>query len=174
MNGRTAAEAYVALGANLGDPVAQLRAAVAALAELAPVTARSRIYASAAVGGPPGQPDYRNAVVALGASSWLGDEAGLLGALLEVEARLGRVRRERWGPRVLDLDLLDVAGQVRLPRAPGAKDLVLPHPRLEERTFVLAPLLDVAPEWRHPLTGRRAADALARLAPTARPTAEAW
>jgi len=148
----------VALGANLGDRAGQLRTAAAALAELAPLVGLSRLYASPAVGGPPGQPDYLNGVVALRAESWLGREEALLDALLAIEARLGRVRRERWGPRTVDLDLLDLAGAVRL-----TGPVRLPHPRIEERAFVLMPLLDVAPDWRHPLSGRRAADALAQL-----------
>ncbi len=155
--------AFVALGANLGDPAVQLRAAVAQLELLAPVVSRSHFYESAALGGPPGQPPYVNAVVALAASGWLGREALLLDELLAIEERLGRVRKERWGARRIDLDLLDVAGQVRLIGTPR-----LPHPRIEERAFVLAPLLDVAPEWRNPLSGRRAADALAKVTNSAR------
>lgn len=161
--------AYVALGTNLGDRAAQLRAAAEELERLAPVAARSRIYACPAVGGPPGQPDYLNAVVALRAGAWLGREEALLAELLGIEARLGRLRRERWGPRLIDLDLLDVAGAVRL-----GGPLRLPHPRLEERAFVLAPLLDVAPAWRHPLTGRRAVDALRRLDDAPERSAESW
>ncbi|MCO5174111.1 MAG: 2-amino-4-hydroxy-6-hydroxymethyldihydropteridine diphosphokinase [Trueperaceae bacterium] len=164
-----AARAYVALGANLGDPAAQFGRAARALADLAPVVGRSRLYSGPAVGGPSGQPPYLNAVLALDARAYVGREADLLAALLEVEHDLGRVRRERWGPRVIDLDLLSVGGSVV-----QGPTLRLPHPRLEERAFVLAPLLDLDPEWRHPLSGRRAADALAKLPATLEPNPSAW
>jgi len=161
-------KAFVALGANLGDPAAQLREAASRLARLAPILARSHLYESPAVGGPAGQPPYLNAVVALAASDWLGREDALLQELLAIEAALGRVRGERWGPRVIDLDLLDVAGALR---HAGVR---LPHPRMEERAFVLAPLLDVEPAWRHPLTGRLASDALANVNEGVRRSRETW
>lgn len=166
---RGAVRAYVALGANLGDPAAQFGRAARALADLAPVVGRSKLYSGPAVGGPSGQPPYLNAVLALDARAYVGREADLLAELLEVEHDLGRVRRERWGPRVIDLDLLSVGGSVV-----QGPTLRLPHPRLEERAFVLAPLLDLDPEWRHPLSGRRAADALAKLPATLEPNPSAW
>lgn len=150
--------AYVALGANLGDPAAQVRRAAAAIDALTGVVAGSRLYSSAAQGGPSGQPPFVNAVLSIAAEPWLGAEERLLALLLETEADLGRERRIRWGPRIIDLDLLAVAGVVRLTRDP-----LLPHPRIEERAFVLAPLLDVAPDWRHPLSGRPARTALSAL-----------
>lgn len=161
--------AYVALGANLGEPAAQFGRAARALAALTPVLGRSRLYSGPAVGGPSGQPPYLNAVLALDARAFVGREADLLAVLLGVEHDLGRVRRERWGPRVIDLDLLSVGGSVV-----QGPVLRLPHPRLEERAFVLTPLLDLDPEWRHPLSGRRAADALAKLPITLAPSAAAW
>lgn len=120
--------------------------------------ARSCLYRTAPVGGPPGAPDYLNAVVALRPDAVHAEPTALLGALLAIEARFGRRRRERWGPRTLDLDLLALGDEVR--RAP---DPVLPHPRTMERAFVLVPLLDVAPDWRDPATGRSAREALAAL-----------
>ncbi len=115
----------------------------------------SGLYRTAPVGGPPGQPDYLNAALALHTD--LAPQA-LLAALLDIEARAGRVRAERWGPRVLDLDLI-AHGDLVLD-APG---LTLPHPRAFERAFVLAPLADIAPDWRHPTLGRSVREALARL-----------
>lgn len=133
-------------------------AAVAALAELGEVRRVSRLYRTAPVGGPPGQPAYRNAVVAVEPRPELGDAQAFLAALHRLEARFGRRRRIRWEARRLDLDLLAFGDEVR--HQPGLR---LPHPRMLERAFVLAPLLDVAPAWRHPADGRAAVDALASL-----------
>ena len=144
--------ALIALGANLGDPPATLRWARGQLGPLGEVTAASRLYRTAPVGGPPGQPDYLNAALALSTDLAPPD---LLAGLLDVERRAGRVRAARWGPRALDLDLLAYGGLTL--RAPG---LELPHPRLLERAFVLAPLSEIAPDWRHPITGQSVREAL--------------
>jgi 2-amino-4-hydroxy-6-hydroxymethyldihydropteridine diphosphokinase len=134
-----AAVAYVALGSNLGDRRAHLEAAFAALAALpgTRLLARSSIFETPPF-GPPGQQDYLNASAAL--STTLAPEP-LLDALLAIEIERGRVRRERWGPRTLDLDLL-LHGETSLqtPR------LTLPHPAMLGRAFVLAPLCQLAPE----------------------------
>ena len=142
--------AYVALGANLGDPKATVLAAFAALANLpeSRVARCSSLYRTAPV-GILSQPDFVNAVVLL--ETTLAPEA-LLDALLDIEARFGRIRRERNGPRTLDLDLLlydDI--ELDLPR------LTLPHPRLHLRAFVLLPLAEVAPELAIPRRGSVAA-----------------
>lgn len=127
--------AFVALGSNLGDRWAQLRAGVAGLPD---VVAVSGVYETDPVGGPAGQAPYLNAVVELRTG---------LGAreLLEVGRRLeeaaGRARAERWGPRTLDVDVL-VVGDLTVDEA----DLVVPHPRMWERPFVLIPLHDLAPD----------------------------
>ncbi|PYE51193.1 2-amino-4-hydroxy-6-hydroxymethyldihydropteridine diphosphokinase [Deinococcus yavapaiensis] len=134
--------ALIALGANLGEPVEALRFARRELAQVGEVEAASRLYRTAPVGGPPDQPPYVNAALALRTTL---EPRALLSVLLDVERVAGRVRRERWGPRVLDLDLLAV-NDVRM----ATPDLTLPHPRLLERAFVLAPLADVAPLWQHP------------------------
>lgn len=142
--------AYVALGANLGDPAATMRAAIAALDQLpgSRVTAASSLYRTAPQDAP-GQPDYVNAVVALDTD--LAAEA-LLGALLALEQAHGRQRSQRNAARSLDLDLLLYGEQVI--DAPG---LVVPHPRLHLRAFVLVPLAEIAPDRAIPGRGSLAA-----------------
>jgi len=156
--------AYVGLGANVGDAEATLTAAVAALAALPGVTLRgvSGLFATTPV-GLTDQPEFRNAAVALdvprGADMATGALA-LLVALKRIERAFGRRERERWGPRELDLDLL-VFGRARLaldrppegaPLDPGkaGRLLVVPHPEMHERLFVLAPLADLAPRLGPP------------------------
>lgn len=134
--------AYVGLGANLGDREATIRAAVAALSGVVGV---SQLRETDPV-GVVGQPPFLNGAVAL--------ETGLsprelLDALLAVERDLGRERRERWGPRTIDLDLL-LYGDETIDE-PG---LTVPHPRLHERRFALEPLLDLDPELAIPGRGR--------------------
>jgi len=169
----------IALGANLpsraGPPQATLEAALAALeARGIAVAARSRWRRSPAF--PPGAgPDYVNGAAALATGLSPG---AVLDALHAVERELGRDRRRRWEARVCDLDLL-ACGDLVLPdretarkwialppeaaaeRAPAG--LVLPHPRLHERGFVLAPLADIAPDWRHPILGLSVREMLAAL-----------
>jgi 2-amino-4-hydroxy-6-hydroxymethyldihydropteridine diphosphokinase len=147
--------ALIALGANLGEPHRALSAARRRIASLGEIRAASALYRTAPVGGPPGQPDYLNAALMLLTER---EPADLLAEMLRIEREAGRERRERWGPRVLDLDLLAYGSGVS--DLPG---LTLPHPRLMERAFVLAPLADIAPEWRHPVTGLTVRDALARI-----------
>lgn len=112
------------------------------------VIARSRGYLTKAVGPP--QPDYLNLCAVLQVTV---SPQQLLAILLQTEAQLGRVRRERWGPRTLDLDLL-LFDDVIL-NAPG---LQVPHPRLTERAFVLVPLAEIAPAWVEPISGKAIAE----------------
>jgi len=135
------APCYGALGSNLGDRRAALEGALESL-RVAPgvrVLAVSSFHRTEPVGGPEGQGEYLNAVAAL--QTELQPEQ-LLGLLLSIEASFGRDRstEPRWGARTLDLDLL-MHGDRRL----ESTDLVLPHPRMEERLFVLRPLAEVAP-----------------------------
>lgn len=125
------------MGANLGDAHGALRRGAERMARLAAtrLTHLSRIYRSAPV-GPAGQPEYLNAVAAL-ETTWAPDE--LLAALQAIETAAGRQRGVRWGPRTLDLDIL-LHGDARIDTA----TLTVPHPRIVERNFVLAPLIDVA------------------------------
>ncbi len=148
------------LGANLpsavGPPVVTLEAALDALvAEGVIIRRRSSWYRSAPV--PAGdQPWYVNGVVAVETGL---DAPALLALLHRVESRFGRVRRERNEPRVVDLDILDYHGEVRAGRP------VLPHPRMHERSFVLMPLREVAPDWRHPVSGAALPVLIAALPP---------
>jgi 2-amino-4-hydroxy-6-hydroxymethyldihydropteridine diphosphokinase len=145
----------VALGANLGDRLANLRAAADGVRQLGQVPDLSPIYETEPVGGPAGQQAYLNAVLLLRPAAAYARPQLLLDALLRIEQALGRQRRERWGPRLIDLDLLDLGGKVvTTPR------LQLPHPQLSQRAFVLAPLCDLDPDWRHPLAGLTACQLL--------------
>lgn len=151
----------VGLGANLtspefGVPPESLEAALALLAECAVrIVLRSRWYRSAPV-PPSDQPWFVNGVVRVETAL---EPAALLEILHGVEARFGRVRRERNEARVLDLDLLAYDQRVS---AEGEVP-ILPHPRLHERAFVLRPLAEIAPDWRHPRLKRAVADLIADL-----------
>lgn len=147
--------AFIALGANLSEPLTTLRHARGNLTALGTLTGVSGLYRTVPVGGPPGQPDYLNAAVRLETEL---APADLLAALDALEARAGRVRRERWEARSLDLDLILYGNRVQ-----DTPELTLPHPRAWERAFVLAPLADLDPDLRHPLTGETVSAALARV-----------
>lgn len=141
--------AYVGLGANLGDALGALRAAVRALAGLpaSRLVAVSSLYRSAPIDS--SGPDYLNAVAALDTAL---EPAALLQALLAIEAGHGRERPYRNAPRTLDLDLLLIGSQ-RI----ATPALTVPHPRLHERAFVLLPLLELAPGIEAPGLGALAA-----------------
>jgi len=131
--------AFLAIGSNLGDRLAHLQLAVDALAHVPGVLleAVSRVYETTPVGGPP-QDAYLNAVVAIETNL---DPHELLHHCQQIEVSAARERIERWGPRTLDVDVLLVDD-----RKVDEPELSLPHPRMWERGFVLAPLRDVAPE----------------------------
>jgi 2-amino-4-hydroxy-6-hydroxymethyldihydropteridine diphosphokinase len=147
--------AVVALGANLGDRVGSLRGAAAAIARLGRVDAASGIYETAPVGGPTGQDPYLNAVLVVAPSPPWASPRRLLDALLALEVGVGRVRRERWGPRVLDLDLIAFGTLVEV-----GPELTIPHPHAHERAFVMVPLAEAYPGWQAP--GGERAGAVAR------------
>jgi 2-amino-4-hydroxy-6-hydroxymethyldihydropteridine diphosphokinase len=141
----------IGIGGNLGDVpahAAQARGLLAA--EGVQVETEAPWLTTAPVGGPP-QPPFRN-------SAWIVNcgygPHGLLACLQRAESACGRVREVRWGPRTLDLDLLLAEGGT----VADSPVLTLPHPRLHERAFVLAPLAAIAPHWRHPILGRTIAD----------------
>lgn len=150
---RPSTRAYIALGANLGDPAAQLVEAARAIARLpgTRLAAASSLYRSAPVGYLD-QPEFRNAVLAVDTTL---APRELLDALLAIEQACGRTRSFRDAPRPLDLDLL-MHGEAELAQ-PG---LELPHPRMAARAFVLQPLAEIAPDCRIPGLGP-----LARLLP---------
>ncbi|MGH2683217.1 MAG: 2-amino-4-hydroxy-6-hydroxymethyldihydropteridine diphosphokinase [Actinomycetota bacterium] len=129
-----ASRAYLGLGANLGDRLASLRLAVALLEERGARFLRSsRVYETEPVGPP--QPDYLNVVIEVETEL---SARGLLIAGLAVEQAMGRVREERWGPRLIDVDILTFGEQ-----EVDEPDLQVPHPRMHERAFVMIPLLEL-------------------------------
>ena len=130
-------KAVIALGANIGNPEEQMQIAIALLQDSLELIAVSSIIKTAPVGGPT-QPDYLNAVCI--AESEL-SASELLGLLQGIEKSLGRVREERWGPRTIDLDLIQYGTILS-----AANELTLPHPRAHERRFVLEPWFEIEPD----------------------------
>lgn len=151
--------AIIALGSNVAgsfaSPAAAVEAAMLVAGALGRPIARSRLYRSIAWPDP-ADPEFVNAAMSL--------EVGLapdelLARLHAIEANFGRVRRLPNAPRTLDLDLIDHAGLIS---APGESP-ILPHPRMADRAFVLLPLADIAPGWRHPVTGAAIAELIRAL-----------
>lgn len=130
-------KAVISLGANIGNPEEQMQLAIAMLREATDVIALSSIYTTEPVGGPE-QPNYLNAICI--AESNL-PAADLLALLHGIEKTLGREHVERWGPRTIDLDLIQYGSILS-----SAEELELPHPRAHERKFVLEPWLEVEPD----------------------------
>jgi len=130
--------AAVGIGSNIGDAAAHVRRAFARLAELGTVVARSRLYASA----PWGVTDQEAFVNAAALVATALDPHALLAALRRIEAEEGRTPTYRWGPRVLDLDIL-AYGDLQL----DGVDLTIPHARLRERAFALVPLAEIDPRY---------------------------
>jgi 2-amino-4-hydroxy-6-hydroxymethyldihydropteridine diphosphokinase len=141
-------DAVVGMGSNLGDRLRILELATRRLASAAGPVSPSSGYQGPALGPP--QPDYLNAAARI---SWSGTPRALLGFLLDTEKTFGRQRRERWGPRTLDLDILWIDAV-----AIDEPDLHVPHRDLGNRAFALIPLLEVAPAARDPRTGVPLAD----------------
>jgi 2-amino-4-hydroxy-6-hydroxymethyldihydropteridine diphosphokinase len=148
--------AYIGLGANVGERRRQLAEALARLTatEEVEVVKVSSFYLNPPL-GPPDQPWFLNAVAQV--RTRLTPEE-LLRVLHRVEQDLGRVRRERWGPRLIDLDLLLYNGVII-----SGPDLRLPHPEMHRRSFVLAPLAEIAPQAWHPALEKTVAELLAEL-----------
>lgn len=151
MTAPAATEVLLGLGANVGDPPRQLAAAVDALRGFVADVEVSSVYRTEPVGFAE-QPDFHNLV----ARGWTRlDPEALLDRVLEVEREMGRERTFRNAPRVIDIDLLAYGDEiVDTPR------LVLPHPGIPTRGFVLHPLTEIAPGWRHPALGKTARELL--------------
>ena len=143
---------YLALGTNLGDRRANLRNAIAALPPAVQVTAESPVYQTAPWGYAD-QPDFLNQVVQAATDF---SPARLLTHLKNIETNLGRTPTFRYGPRVVDLDILFYDNLIL-----NSPDLTIPHPRISARAFVLVPLADLAPRLRHPVSGEIISNLLA-------------
>lgn len=140
--------AYIALGANLGDRAANIASAIERLRAIPGIHVRkvSALLENPAVGGPPDSPPFLNGVAELETTL---PPRELLEKLLEIERDLGRQRHRKWDPRTIDLDLLLYGDQII-----DEPDLTVPHPRMHERQFVLAPLAKIAPDGMHPVRRR--------------------
>ncbi len=150
--------AFIGLGANLGDRAATIRRALACLAALpATVVRRVSHLSETAPWGKPDQPWFLNAVAEIDTGLPPHD---LLRALKQIETRLGRLPGERWGPRVIDLDLL-LYDEITL----STPDLTIPHPSMDQRAFVLVPLQELWPDYQT-ADGTPIVQAIARLLPT--------
>ena len=148
------AEVFIALGSNLGDREANLRDAQAAMAPAVTIDVRSSVYETRPQ-YVTDQPPFLNMVVR--GTTGLGPKA-LLGRLKKIETNLGRRPSRRFGPRLIDLDILYYGDKVF-----NDEVLILPHPRIAERAFVLLPLAEIAPRHRHPVTQRTTAEMLDEL-----------
>jgi 2-amino-4-hydroxy-6-hydroxymethyldihydropteridine diphosphokinase len=139
-------QSAIALGSNLGDSRAILESSLKILDQTPGISLelQSSFYRTEPVGPP--QPDYLNGCALLKVEM---NPSELLETLLAIEAKFGRVRQERWGPRILDLDLLLFDNLIL-----ETPNLTLPHPCMRERAFVLVPLAEIAPNWIDPISGK--------------------
>lgn len=150
-------DAYIALGSNLGAREKNIAAALNALqaTRAIEVVKVSGLYETAPVGGPPDQPPYVNAVARVRTTL---RPRRLLAVCQNIEDSLGRKRTIRWGPRTIDLDLLSFDREIV-----ATQRLTLPHPLMHERSFVMKPLAEIAPDWVHPTLEQTAREILEAL-----------
>lgn len=150
--------AYLGLGSNLGNRLAFLRGGRDKLLGHPGIELRqaSGVYETDAVGGPADSPPFLNAVLQVETTL---DATGLLKACLAVEDDFGRSRPAKWAPRTLDIDIIFYADQILC-----EEELSVPHPRLQERAFVLAPLMEIAPDLKHPLFDQTITELAAEIA----------
>ena len=150
--------AYLGLGSNLGNRMAFLRSGRDALADRSTIELirAAGVYETEAVGGPPENPLFLNTALQIETSL---NPQQLLATCLAIEDEFGRSRPARWAPRTIDIDILFYADQVIC-----EENLSIPHPRLQERSFVLAPLREIAPDLRHPLLDQTISELAARSA----------
>ncbi len=162
--------AYIAFGGNIGDVKAAFISARSQIAVLpnTDLIGSSLLYRTSPV-GPAGQPDYLNSAIAITTGL---EPIELLDALQAIENAHGRERKERWGARTLDLDIIAIDQEVS-----ASERLVLPHPHMLERQFVLRPLCDLAPKWQHPRLKQSADERLREVITAGEkplPGGEAW
>ena len=151
---RRESEVFIGIGANLGAARENFERAMRGVSEFSTVLAVSSLYESDPV-GLPGQPKFTNAVAKVGTEL---SPFALLGRLKEIEREMGRKKTVRWGPRVIDLDIIFYGDLVM-----ESDSLVIPHPRAHERKFVLEPLLEIEPAAAHPATGKSLKEILSGL-----------
>ena len=145
---------YIALGTNLGERLGNLRAAIESMLPEVVVLAELHVYETPPW-GVEDQPAFLNMVVKAGTGL---EPKPLLTYLKQIEAQLGREESVRWGPRLIDLDILFYDDLII-----DTPPLVIPHPRLHERAFVLVPLVDIAPDYVHPVFGQSVRELLVRV-----------
>ncbi|HOU41675.1 MAG TPA: 2-amino-4-hydroxy-6-hydroxymethyldihydropteridine diphosphokinase [Promineifilum sp.] len=145
---------YLSLGSNLNDRHANLQQAIAQLGEHFTITAISPVYATEPWGDAD-QPPFLNVCVAAATTTPPHD---VLRIVKDIETAMGRQPTRRWGPRLIDIDILFYDKLVL-----ADKELTIPHPRMDERAFVLAPLADIIPTFRHPQTGETVEEMLGRV-----------
>jgi len=144
---------YIGIGSNLGDSKTNIQKAIKMMEEdgIVKQMQTSSVYLTEPV-GPKEQPDFLNSVVK-GETDLAPFE--LFGSLLKIERKLGRKRRQRWGPREIDLDILFYDD-----RTVNQENLVIPHPEIENRRFVLVPLVEISPDLKHPVSNKNMKDLL--------------
>jgi 2-amino-4-hydroxy-6-hydroxymethyldihydropteridine diphosphokinase len=156
---------YLGLGSNVGDRAAHLARALGLLEPACGPFLRSAVYETPPWGDLDQAP-FLNMVVR---GTTRLDPGALLRLAKRVEREVGRVPTRRWGPRIVDVDVLAYGDAVV-----AGDELEVPHPRLPERAFVLVPLAEIAPEWRHPRLGKTAAELLAALPPEETASVRGW